>query len=322
MIPIAPTRTSDRRLLAAGAGVAMLGLLILLLTLAWPAPADSARLRFTVMGKRVATLPPDCPTREMKGCLTIGRMSGFQVSAGGNAANHPYVVPYDGAIVAWSIVLARPSSNDRGDNVDETAFFNEYLGEPSRARISVLRKIRNTKPPEFKLIRHGPLQVLNPYFGSTPVFALEHPLNVVKGQYVAITVPTWAPAFFHAASCEEVAPGIVRDASRCEAFQAENSWRASRRKGRCQFDSSDDDKLRAQLARSFPQQKIGSKKQYGCFYRGERLLYTATLVRKPGGWGGSGGGDGGGGGGTNRAEASAAVAPDANGVGAAREVTP
>ena len=282
--------------------MALLGVLIAMVAMVWPAPADSARLRFTVMGKRVATLPPDCPTTTEKTCLTIGRMSGFQVSAGGNAADHPYVVPYDGTIVAWSIPLARPSNNDRNGNVDETAFFNEYLGKPAKARISILRKRPNTKPPEFRLIRHSPLQVLNPYFGSTPVFALEHPLNVVKGQYVAITVPTWAPAFFHAESCEEVAPGIVEDSSRCAAFQGENSWRASRRKGRCQFDSSDDDKLRAQLARSFPQQKIGSRKQYGCYYRGERLLYTATLVRKPGGWGGSGGGGGGGGGGANRAK--------------------
>jgi hypothetical protein len=316
MIRIAPTRTSDRRLLAAGAGVAMLGLLTLMVTLVWPAPADSARLQFTVMGKRVATLPPDCPTRPEKQCLTAGRMSGFQASAGGNAAKNPFVVPYDGRIIAWSIVLSRPSNNDRGDNIDETGFFNEYLGKPSQARISVLRRIRNTKPPEFKLIRHSPLQVLNPSFGSTPVFALEHPLNVVKGQYVAITVPTWAPAFYHAAACEEIAPEIVRDEPRCAAFQAKNTWRASRRKGRCSFNGDDPETLRAQLAKSFPQQKIGSDKQYGCYYRGERLLYTATLVRKPGGFGDGGGG------GSNRATTAGTPAPSSIAVAPAREVTP
>ena len=301
----------------------MLGLLTLMLTLVWPAPADSARLRFTVMGKRVANLPPDCPTTQEKGCLTIGRMSGFQVSAGGNAAEHPFVVPYDGTIVAWSIVLSRPSNTDRGDNIDEMRFFNQFLGKPSKARISILRRRPNTKPPVFRLIRHSPLQVLNPYFGSTPVFALEHPLKVVRGQYVAITVPTWAPAFFHAESCEEVAPGIVEDSSRCAAFQSENSWRASRVKGRCQFNGDDPDILRAQLARSFPQQKVGSRKQYGCYYRGERLLYTATLVRKPGGWGdgsggGGGGGGGAGGGGDNRAKPAASLAAASGGVAAPR----
>ena len=52
----------------------------------------------------------------MKGCLTMGRMSGFQASRGGNAADHPYVVPYDGTIVAWSIVLARPNRDSGTDN--------------------------------------------------------------------------------------------------------------------------------------------------------------------------------------------------------------
>ena len=131
------------------------------------------------------------------------------------------------------------------------------------------------------MVRQSPIQILNPYFGSTVEFALEHPLTVLEDQVVALTVPTWAPAFFHSAACEEVAPGVFRDASQCEAFSDENSWRASRRKGRCQFDSSDPDKLRAQVNQSHPQQKVGSEKQYGCYYEAARLLYTATIVKKP-----------------------------------------
>ena len=41
----------------------------------------------------------------------------------------------------------------------------------------------------------------------------------------------------------------------------------------------DPDILRAQINKSYPQQKIGSKKEYGCYYKGARLLYTATVVR-------------------------------------------
>jgi hypothetical protein len=140
---------------------------------------------------------------------------------------------------------------------------------------------------------------------------------------VALTVPTWAPAFFHAASCEPITAGpnpIVRDESRCEAFSAKNAWRGSRRKGRCQFNGEDPDILQAQIDHSFPQQRVGSEKEYGCYYKGARLLYSATIVKRPVNLGGGGGG--GGGGGTNRATASAAVTPDENGVGAAREVTP
>lgn len=285
MIPMALRNNSTRRLSLAVFSAALLAFLVAAVTLIWPLQAGSAPLRGAVIGERVANLPADCPKTERKSCLVAGRLTGFQTRAGG-ARRHPYVVPFDGRIVSWSIALSRPSRTDRGERDDELAFFNDFLGSPSKARISVLRRIRRAKPPEYRLVRHSPLQVLNPYFGSVPEFALERPLNVNEGQVVALTVPTWAPAFFHHAGCDVEFPGpppIYRDAAACAAFGEKNGWRASRRKGRCRFNSDDPETLREQLASSYPQQKIGSKKQYGCFYTAERLLYTATIVREPSG---------------------------------------
>ena len=322
MVRIAPTRTSDRRLLIAGACAALLGVLIASATLVWPAPADSAALRFKVLGKRVNTLPPDCPGTENKGCQGIGRVTGYQSISKGSR-NQPYEVPWRGKLVSWSITLSKPRNNTgpEENKTDEVAFFNEYFGKPSQARISVLRRVRGTRPKQYRLVRQSPIQVLNPYFGSTVEFALEHPLTVLKGHMVAITIPTWAPAFFHAAACEPLpyAPTVLRDEARCEQFSAANAWRGSRRKGRCQFNGDTPEELHAQVDKSFPQQRVGSKKEYGCYYRGARLLYTATIVKQPVN---TGGGGGGGGGGDGRATASESVAPDDNGVGANSEVTP
>lgn len=283
MIRTEPTRTTDRRLLAAGACAALLAILVASLTLIWPGSADSAGLKYVVLGKKVATLPPDCPTRENKDCQTLGRVTGFQSTSGGSR-NQPFEAPYAGKIVSWSISLARPSNSTRGGRPDEVAFFNQYFGKPSQARISVLRKVRRTNPPQYRLVRQGPIQILNPYFGSTVEFTLEHPLTVLKGHMVALTVPTWAPAFFHAASCDiifEGPPPIYRDRAACDRFTAENSWRASRKKGRCNFNSNNSQILQEQINQSYPQQRVGSKKEYGCYYTAARLLYTATVVKKP-----------------------------------------
>jgi hypothetical protein len=231
--------------------------LALLVAAAWPGAADSAPARVVVLGKTDSTPPPSCPGRivnnvEVVPCRVEGHVTGFQAIAGG--VPRPYEVPFDGKIVAWSITLARPSRVDTRKMTDEVGFFNEFLGKPSKARIGVLRPVKGSKPPRFTLVRQSPLQVLNPYFGSTVVFALEHPLSVLQGQVVALTIPTWAPMF---------------------AFNVDddNTWRGSRLPKQC---SSKED-----IQSGRPQQGVRKTKTYGCYYSNARLLYTATVVKKP-----------------------------------------
>jgi hypothetical protein len=231
--------------------------LALLVAFAWPGAASSAPARVVVLGKTDATPPASCPGKivnnvEVIPCRVEGHVTGFQAIAGG--VPRPYEAPFDGKIVAWSITLARPSHSDGDKTTDEIGFFNEFLGRPSQARIGVLRPVEGSKPPQFKLVRQSPLQILNPYFGSTVVFALEHPLTVLRGQVVALTIPTWAPMF---------AFNVAED----------NTWRGSRLPKHC---SSKND-----IQGGHPQQGVGKTKTYGCYYSNARLLYTATVVKKP-----------------------------------------
>ena len=246
-------RSRSRALAALGFACA----LALLVAAAWPGAADSAPPRVVVLGKTDETPPPSCPGKivnnvEVVSCRVEGHVTGFQAIAGG--VPRPYEAPFDGKIVAWSITLSRPSRTDSKQMTDEVGFFNEFLGKPSQARIGVLKPIEGTRPPKFKLVRQSPLQVLNPYFGSTAIFALAHPLNVVQGQTVALTIPTWAPMF---------AVNVSED----------NTWRGSRLPKHC---SSKQD-----IQGGHPQQGVGKTKTYGCYYSNARLLYTATVVKKP-----------------------------------------
>ncbi len=232
------------------------GLLALLVALA-PGAADSAPLRVLTLGQTAETPPASCPGKivnnvPITSCRVEGHVTGFQAIADGVVK--PYEVPFDGKIVAWSITLSRPSNKETDTTTNEIAFFNEFLGKPSEARIGILRPIEGSKPPQYKLVRQSPIQVLNPYFGSTPVFALDHPLTVLKGQIVALTVPTWAPMFAFNVSSED-------------------TWRGSRLPEHC---ASKED-----IQNGHPQQGIGKIKTYGCYYSNARLLYTATLVKAP-----------------------------------------
>jgi hypothetical protein len=250
----AETKTTSRRLLA------LLGAAVLLAALVAVAPrqADSAPLRVVVLGQTPNVPAPSCPGKTdangtpLVECRVEGHVTGFQSIADGVA--RPFEAPFEGKIIAWSISLSKPSAKETKTTTDEVGFFNDFFGTPAEARIGVLRPIEDTKPPQYKLVRQSPTEVLNPYFGSTPIFALDHPLTVLKGQVVALTVPTWAPMF-------------------ALNLSGENTWRGSRLPEHCIS--------REDVQGGHPQQGIGKTKTYGCYYSDARLLYTATLVKKP-----------------------------------------
>ena len=248
------THSRRRALLALAVAASLTALVFAVLN---PGSADSAPLTVTVLGQTAETPPASCPGKivnnvEVTPCRVEGHVTGFQSIADGIA--RPYEAPYDGKIVAWSITLAKPSTTETETTTDEVGFFDEFLGEPSEARIGILKPIEGTNPPQYTLVRQSPLEVLNPYFGTTPIFALKHPLTILQGQVVALTVPTWAPMFAFNVS-------------------SENTWRGSRLPEHC---SSKED-----IQDGNPQQGVGKTKTYGCYYSNARLLYTATLVKSP-----------------------------------------
>jgi hypothetical protein len=258
-MPYAEDKSRNGRSWASIAAAACL--LAGLIVIAVPGAADSAPLRVVVLGQTSETPSASCPGKitkegetsvEITPCRVEGHVTGFQAVAGGVA--RPYEAPFEGKIVAWSITLSKPSTQETPTTSNEVGFFDEFLGSPSEARIGILKPVEGSKPPQYTLVRQSPLEVLNPYFGSTPIFALEHPLSVLKGQIVALTVPTWAPMF---------------------AFNVENNntWRGSRLPEHC---ASKED-----IQSGHPQQGVGKTKTYGCYYSNARLLYTATLVKKP-----------------------------------------
>ncbi len=210
----------------------------LALALVVPATAPATLSEVGVIGATTPATAPSCPASP---CLAVSRTTGFQVKVG--TARNILSVPRTGTIVAWTITLGKP-------NATQVKFFNANEGGPSEAGISIVRAVRNAKLT-YKLIAQSPMVKLEPYFGKTAQFALQTTIPVKKGDVVALTVPSWAPA---------LALGFGND----------TSWRASRPKGGCTSTSS-----------QTTQTTIGSSVQYYCLYQTARLTYSATLVSTP-----------------------------------------
>jgi hypothetical protein len=180
--------------------------------------------------------PPSCPANP---CLAVSRTTGFQVKVG--PQRDVLLVPRDGTIVAWSITLGNP-------NKTQIAFFNANEGGPASAGIAVLR---GGPKLTFRLIAQSPIVALQPFFGMSAQFPLASTIPVLKGNIIALTVPTWAPA---------LALGFGND----------TSWRASRAPAKC-----------TDTTTQTTQTAVSSVIKYTCLYRTARLTYSATLVSTP-----------------------------------------
>lgn len=199
------------------------------LALALPAMADA---RVAELGGDISGLAASCPAD----CQAIGMVSGFQTQVG--TRKNPYRVRSYGKVVAFTIKLGKPNS-------EQATFFTRLFGGPSQAQLTILRPGDRNR---YRLTGSSPLYDLQPYFGSSPTFALPRPLTMKPGYTAALTVPTWAPAF---------AVGLGDD----------QVWRSSRDPKRC-------DDVRQNAAHDVR----GSLRTYGCTYKTARLLYTVTYI--------------------------------------------
>jgi len=177
-------------------------------------------------------------------CLAVSRTTGIQSKVG--PVKHPLTVPANGRIVAWTIQLGRPTAS-------QIKFFDENEGGAASAGIAVLSpvKTKSKSTPTYHLLAQSGILKLEPYFGLTVQFPLAKTIKVKKGDVIALTVPSWAPAL-------------------ALGFGKNTSWRASRQKGQCSTTSS-------QTA----QTELKSNLSYYCMYQTARLTYSATLISTP-----------------------------------------
>jgi len=190
-------------------------------------------------------------------CSGLAIVSGFQSEIGG--VGNAYRVPYKGFITKWKISLGKPTRSQRN-------FFEERFGTTPKAGISVIKPVRVNGKKRYKLMKRSPILGLNKYMGKVSSIALKKPIPVKKGQYVALTVPTWATAL--GARYLEENGEIVRENGK-PVLDGEYSWRASRERDNCGTPN---------MQNSAPQTEPGSRFEYGCRFYGGQLLYRVKVV--------------------------------------------
>jgi hypothetical protein len=202
------------------------------------APGASARI--VELGATADPANPSCPTDP---CVAVVRVTGYQGRAAGGPKN-PYYIRRNGYIVAFTVTLSQPSA-------EQATFFNDNYGSPAQVQLSVLRKgdTRKTRL-QHRLVQESEPFEVDDYFGSSPTFVLSEPLRVREGNWIAVTVPTWAPM---------LAINLTKS----------DWWRSSRAKGSCEPPRS---------LRQFAMEDLRGINVFGCTYSSARLLYTVTYI--------------------------------------------
>lgn len=218
-------------------------LLLCALAAALAALPSMASARIVELGTPADEAALNCPGTSENPCVAAVRITGYQGRATGGRKN-PYYIRRDGHLIAFTVQLAKPTA-------EETNFFDTRFGTPSLARISVLRRGTTRKTRlDHRLITQSERFRLDPYFGSRPTFVFSKPIPVKKGNWIALTVPTWAPL---------LSPNLARS----------NWWRASRPSDSCEAPKS---------FGQFAMEDLREVAKFGCTYHGARLLYTVTYV--------------------------------------------
>ena len=218
-------------------------ILLLTFVLAALVLPSSASARIIELGGQADAAPLNCPGTTEAPCVAAVRMTGYQGRASGGPKN-PFYIRRDGFLVAFTVQLAKPTA-------EEITFFNDNFGAPSTARISVMRRGTTRKTRlDHRLVNQSDRFGLDSYFGSTPTFVFDRPIPVKKGNWIALTVPTWAPL---------LSTNLART----------NWWRSSRPKDSCEPPKS---------LRQFALEDLREVARFGCTYHGARLLYSVTYI--------------------------------------------
>ena len=220
-------RTSSRLTVALGAIAALAAATVVATT------AEGAKL-----GQTARSPQPACPKSP---CQAIGRTTAIQLVADGRRA--PFKARKNGRIVAWAVDLSQPTKKQRSFFSD--FFASEAIGARPTARAAVLK--RKGEGRNYKLRAQSPLVDLTSSLGSYQVFTLADPLPIRKGEFMALTIPTWASSFS------------------VDLNRTSNIWRASRADGKCTSETD--------IKTGKAQQKVGSVREYGCDYSTARVLY-------------------------------------------------
>jgi len=226
-----------------------------------PAAAPAAEVQIGVTTSPLVS--PTCPADAQGGNCTIllTQVTAYETLRDGVV--NPDTVKHSGVISSFTLGLAPPSLVTPAIVAAKSAQY----GGPPEAQLTALIPTGTPTNPSYRVAAQTSVVKLRSEFGKVAEFPLLTPLPVVRGEVLALTVPTWAPVL----SIEQTSTKFSYAQSRVKGL-------ATTSKG--QKISSCNTTATVNLA----QIVVGELAGYSCVYPGNRIEYSALEITTPNGF--------------------------------------
>ncbi len=194
---------------------------------------------------------PTCPSSVKPAQCTIILTRDTALATIRDGVSYPTLVHRAGRLVAFSVGLSNLSTNTSTRKKDIN-YLNQTYGGDAQVELTVLKRV-GRKGQRWKVVANSGIWHVVQYLGSVAQIPLLNSIEVVPGETIALTTPTWAPVL-----------SIDQTAGKFAYRQARGS------KPNCTGPSS-----------SNQAQKVGQTSNYPCKYAGTRIEYAATEITYP-----------------------------------------
>ena len=191
---------------------------------------------------------PTCPSTVKPAACTIILTRDTALATIRDGVSYPTEVHKAGRIVAFSVGLSNLSTSTSTRKKDIN-YLNQTYGGDAQVELTVLKRA-GRRGQRWTVVANSGIWHVVQYLGSVAQIPLLNSIEVVPGETIALTTPTWAPVL-----------SINQTSSKFAYRQARGS------KPVCNNPSS-----------SNQAQKVGQTSNYPCKYGGTRIEYAATEV--------------------------------------------
>jgi hypothetical protein len=240
-----------------------------LAAVAVPAAASAAEIQVGVTTSPL--ISPTCPANAQGSACTIvlDQVTAYETLRDGVA--NPDRIKKSGVISSFTLGLA-------GTNLITSAIYANLVksyGGPPEAQLTALLPTGTPANPSFRVAAQTVVIKLRPELGKVAEFPLATPLPVVRGEVLALTVPTWAPVL----SIEQVKSKFSYAQSRSKQtvtvkVKTSTGATVNHRESSCNTSGT----------ANFAQIVVGEFSGYGCNYPGNRIEYSALEITTPAGF--------------------------------------
>ena len=224
-----------------------------------PATASAAELKIGVTPSPLVS--PTCPADAQGSNCTIvlDQVTAYETLRDGVA--NPDTIKRSGVISSFTLGLT-------GTNLitpTVMAHLNQVYGGPPEAQLTALRPVGTPTNPSFRVAAQSEVVRLRGQLGQVAEFPLITPLPVVRGEILALTIPTWAPVL----SIELDSTKFAYAQSRTKGWTTDT--KTKQRVSTCNTSGTT----------NFAQIVVGELSNYSCNYPGTRIEYSALEITSP-----------------------------------------